>query len=211
MRVCIVDDHGVYRAGLAHVLLDLDRHVEIVEAGTAKEALAAFVDSAFDLALIDLDMPDLDETATSRLVKAANSTPVVGLSDEPGAAAMRRAFDAGIAGYLPKTAHPEVVIAALRIVLSGERYIPAGALNGAAPRIAQHVEMQWQDGTSLLTRRQRDIIRLLAQGRQNRDIATALGVAEGTVKVHVANIFKALKVNNRTAAAATAQKLGLLR
>jgi len=211
MRVCIVDDHGVFRAGLAHVLLDLDEHVEIVEAGTAKEALSALGASVFDIALIDLDMPDLDETAAVRLVKAAKSAPVVGLSDERGPAVMRRAFDAGFAGYLPKTAHPGVVIAALRIVLSGERYVPAGAFDGTDTPVRPDIAAQELTSVSPLTRRQRDIIRLLAQGKQNRDIAKALGVAEGTVKVHVANIFKTLKVNNRTAAAAAAQKLGLLR
>jgi len=93
--------------------------------------------------------------------------------------------------------------ASLRVVLSGQRYAPVAEFASQAS-IAARDQVNRQPRNSPLTRRQRDIIRLLAEGKQNRDIAKALGVAEGTVKVHVANIFRALKVNNRTAAAAAA-------
>jgi DNA-binding NarL/FixJ family response regulator len=184
--------------------------VNTTEVGTVTDALATLEAALFDLVLLDLDMPDIDDSALARLVRAAKLARMVGLSDDMTAVAMRRAFDRGCTGYLPKAAHPDVILAALHIVLSGERYAPVAEF---ASHTSGTGADQFHDQlrNSPLTRRQRDIIRLLAEGRQNRDIAKALGVAEGTVKVHVANIFRALKVNNRTAAAAAAQKLGLLR
>ena len=209
MRICICDDQPVFSAGLAQIVAALDSDVTTIEVGAVKDAIAALNGAAFDLALVDLDMPEIDDAALARLLRAAKHARLVGLSDEMDSAAVRRAFDAGCAGYLPKTARPDVIVAALRIVLSGERYAPVAEFASQAS-IAPRDQVNSQPRNSPLTRRQRDIIRLLAEGKQNRDIAKALGVAEGTVKVHVANIFRALKVNNRTAAAAAAQKLGLL-
>ena len=210
MRICICDDHPVFCAGLAQVVAGLGNGVVTTEVGTLVDALATLDAALFDLVLLDLDMPEIDDSALARLIGAAKLARLVGLSDDMSAAAMRRAFDRGCAGYLPKAARADVMVAALRIIMSGERYAPVAE---SASQISAPGADPLKDSlrNSPLTRRQRDIIRLLAEGKQNRDIAKALGVAEGTVKVHVANIFRALKVNNRTAAAAAAQKLGLLR
>jgi len=210
MRVCICDDHPVFSAGLAQVVTGLDTDVSTTEVGSVADALAILDGASFDLVLLDLDMPGIDDGGLAKLIQAAKQARLVGLSDDMSAPAMHRAFDRGCAGYLPKAARADVMLAALRIVLSGERYAPVGELASQAP-VAVQDSLHEHLRNSPLTRRQRDIMRLLAEGKQNRDIAKMLGVAEGTVKVHVANIFRALKVNNRTAAAAAAQKLGLLR
>jgi len=209
MRICICDDQPVFSVGLAQIVAGLDGDVTTVEVGTVKDLVAALDDTAFDLVLVDLDIPEIDDAVLARLLRAAKDARFVGLSDAIDPPTVRRAFDAGCAGYLPKMARGDVILAALRIVLSGERYAPVAEFASQAP-IAARDRVDNQTRGSPLTRRQRDIMRLLAEGKPNRDIAKALGVAEGTVKVHVANIFRALKVNNRTAAAAAAQKLGLL-
>lgn len=209
MRVLLADDHAVFRVGLRHLLTQLGQDINTTEAGTAAEVVNALGSGRFDLAVIDLDMPGLDGRAVGRVGGAA-SVRLVGISDDLSPVAVRHALDAGFAGYVPKNASPEVMLSALKIVLSGERYAPVASLGPTEPAAGAGGGDTARPGPVLLTRRQRDIMRLLAQGKQNRDIAHLLGVAEGTVKAHVANIFKTLKVNNRTAAAATAQKLGLL-
>lgn len=210
MRILIADDHAVFRVGLRQLLGELGRDLEIIEAGTAKEAMAALGRTRFDLALIDLDMPGMNSEEIAQLAAATAGLQLVGLSDNLDPISMRRALGSGFAGYLPKAARPEVIVSALQIILSGERYAPVATFDGAEAAAKPSGAAAARARHAPLTSRQRDIMQLLAQGRQNRDIAQFLGVAEGTVKAHVANIFKALKVNNRTAAAAAAQKLGLL-
>jgi DNA-binding NarL/FixJ family response regulator len=193
---------------MAQLVTGLDDDVSTIDVALVKDAMAALESAPFDVVLVDLDMPGIDDTALAGLIRAAKRARLVGLSNEMNPAAVRRAIDAGCAGYLPKSARADVILAALRIVLSGERYAPVAeaVYDATTPAGDQSNEQPRRR----LTRRQHDIIRLLAEGKQNRDIAAALGVAEGTVKVHLANIFRALKVTNRTAAAAAAHKLGLL-
>ena len=212
MQVLIAVQHAALRAGFSQFLGGLNRKLQVAEAATIDDAIAALSRTpAPELALIDLDMPGVDDAALARFAELAPAARLVALSNNVDPAVLRRAFDAGFAGCLPKSARAEIVASALNIVLSGERYAPViGFDRPAAPRRPARTVAEAQAGYSPLTRRQRDIMRLLAQGKSNRDIAKTLGIAEGTVKVHVANIFKALDVNNRTAAAAAARKLGVI-
>jgi len=125
---------------------------------------------------------------------------VISAEHEPGTANALLAL--GVAGFIPKSDHSEVIVSAVRLMLAGGVYVPPHLLNGrttaALPARGEIVN---------LTARQRDVLRLLAQGKSNKLIARELGVTEGTVKVHLLAVFRALDVRNRTAAVLAAQRL----
>jgi DNA-binding NarL/FixJ family response regulator len=153
---------------------------------------------------VDLQMPGMDGVAGVRRLRALFPTvPLVVVSAEQEPATVRAAFVAGAAAYLPKSEPPEVLQQALRLVLAGGTYTPALALadlrsDGAAPRPDLHA----------LTPRQRDVLRGLSRGLPNKLIARELGLSEGTVKIHIAAVLRALRARNRTEAVVLARQLG---
>jgi DNA-binding NarL/FixJ family response regulator len=125
-------------------------------------------------------------------------------------------MELGAAGFLPKSAPASVMLNALRLILAGETYFPAGLQKGAPPvsLAAARAMSNAQSETlrariDMLTHRQRDVLALVGEGRSNKDIADALGISEGTVKVHVGAILKALGTTNRTQAALIAIDFGI--
>ncbi|WP_413205181.1 LuxR C-terminal-related transcriptional regulator [Rhodospirillum sp. A1_3_36] len=235
MRILIADDHELFRDGLRMVLSDLSTDLEITEASTYDGALG-LVERAegddpsvapFDLILVDLVMPGLpwvDGLASLRV--AAPQTPVVVLSANEDRRLVLEAVRLGASGFIPKTASSKVMIRALDLVLSGGVYLPttlldessmpmASALSdlpASGPPASGHSGSGGQDGTAMispLTPRQRDVLSLLGQGKSNKEIARQLTLSEGTVKLHVTAILKALNVTNRTGAVIAAQRLGL--
>ncbi|MBB4267299.1 LuxR C-terminal-related transcriptional regulator [Roseospira visakhapatnamensis] len=223
MRILIADDHELFRDGLRLVLDDLDPNLEIVEASTFDEALArAGEPPPPDLVLMDLVMPGMAwNEGLSALKQAVGAAPVVVLTATEDRRLVLDAVRLGAAGFIPKTSSGKVMIGALRLVLSGGVYLPpalledreVAALQQALP--LQAMTMTPPEGIARpiasvpLTPRQREVLALLGQGQSNKEIARALGLSEGTVKLHVTAILKALKVNNRTGAVVAAARLGL--
>lgn len=206
MRILVCDDHALFREGLRHVLRELAPGVEIVPAAGAAEALRAVEDPALDLVLLDLRLPGEDGLAVLRKIRVlAPTLPVVMLSASESAADARASLEAGASGFVPKSSTAPVLLSALRLVLAGGVYLPALLLD-AAP--GEPVEAHRRRGEGL-TERQREVLVLLARGLTNREIAQTLAIAEGTVKAHVAAIFEALDVTNRTEAASAMHELGL--
>ena len=126
---------------------------------------------------------------------------------------VRQSIEAGAVGYIPKSSDPEILVNALKLVLSGGVYLPPNVLGSVDPAIgAAEVigdELQGEptdDQFARLTPRQREVLALMAQGKSNKEIAKELGLAAGTVKIHVSSIFKALKVSNRTRAVIAARE-----
>jgi DNA-binding NarL/FixJ family response regulator len=141
--------------------------------------------------------------ALERLRRDHPSVPVVVLSASESPAHVRSALERGASGFIPKSTRGSVLLSALRLVLSGGIYLPPLVMDGgAAPGPAA-------DPKSALTGRQLEVLRLLARGLTNREIAEVLKIAEGTVKTHVMHVYEALDVTNRTEAAMRMRELGL--
>ena len=202
MDILLIDDHPLFRAGIASVIDDLDAAVRIIEAGSCEQALGMLERGAeFSLILLDLALPGMDGmTGLAKLRDASPATPVVVLSATEDSRRIRQAIGAGAKGYIPKSASRQIILSALRLVLSGGVYLPQNVLESPAPVVT--------DGE--LTVRQRDVLRWLARGKSNKEIADALGMAENTVRVHVAAILKYLDVRNRAEAVFAAISRGLV-
>lgn len=212
MKFLIADDHVLVREGIASALMVLDGPVEVVQAADAAQTRAALEDEgAFDLVLLDLFMPGAEGfDLLSDCCRLASATPVAVLSASEDPVQMRGALDHGAAGFIPKSATREVLLSALDLILSGGCYIPAEALRQppAAAPLTQRSPVQ--PGGEGLTPRQREVLDRLLLGYSNKRIALDLGLAENTVKVHVANALHALGARNRTEAVSKALALGLV-
>ncbi len=210
LRVLLADDHALFREGMKYILLGLDSGVEVVDAASFDEAREAVRSNGpFDMALVDLGMPGLDDFAGLRkLCEEIGDVPVVVVSAMEGGNEIRKAMDCGASGYVPKTLESNVVLSALKLVFSGGVYLPTnllGASNGD-----HGSERRGSDGgKGPLTPRQCDVLDLMAKGYSNKEIARALNLAEGTVKLHVTALLKALDVSNRTQAVIKATAMGL--
>ena len=214
MKILIVDDHPLIREALRHVLTALDDKFDLLEAEDGATAFAA-VDAhpELDLVLLDLALPDVDGfDALAQLREAHPGVPIVVLSASDHADTVMRAIDAGAMGFIPKTSSNQLLLNALKRVLSGHVYLPADILHRHQGMPGQNLP---RSGETLaprdigLTARQAEVLALLVQGQPNKLICRALDLAEGTVKIHVTAILKALHVSNRTQAVIAVGKLGL--
>jgi DNA-binding NarL/FixJ family response regulator len=203
MKFLIIDDHPMLRQGVAAVLRDLEAGVTVLEADDGAAGLALAVQHA-DLAcaLVDLRLIGLSGLDTvAGLHRAHPALPLIMLSASEDPADVRAALAAGARGYCPKSAGHATMLAAVRLVLSGEIYVPP-LMASATPALAE--------APASLTGRQLEVLRLVCEGRPNKDIARQLGMQEKTVKTHVTAIFRALGVVNRAQAVIAARKAGLL-
>jgi len=211
LKLLLVDDHPLVLEALRHTLAPLDQTVELHDARSAIEArkLVAEHHDA-DMMLLDLNLPEIDGfSLLTEFREQYPSIPVVVLSGSDRREDVMRALDLGAMGYIPKTSSSQVMLSALRLVLSGGVYLPQIALATEAPnRPGAHAR-----GTTArdlgLTDRQCQVLALLLQGKPNKLICRELDLAEGTVKIHVAAILRALNVNTRTQAVVEASRLGL--
>lgn len=202
LRVLVVDDHALLRAGIVSVL-SRQPQVEVVgEAENGLEAIAAFETLRPDVTLIDLQMPVLDGVSAIARIKMID--PKANLlvlttfdTDEDIESALR----AGARGYLLKDATPAELAGALFDVRAGKTRVAPAVAAKLAERVTQVA----------LTVRELTVLRLLADGRSNREIASKLAISEGTVKVHVTHLLEKLDVSTRTEAIAAAAKRGLVR
>lgn len=211
MKILIADDHELFRDGLRHVLDQLEGPLSIVEASDFSQALALIQgEGDIDIVLLDLGMPGMawNEALARMKDMVSRDVPIIVLSASDDRRHVLQAVNLGAAGFIPKTSSSRVMLSALKLVLSGGVYLPPALLeqgnsgdgNGA---------MVSESAVAFLTPRQREVLALLGQGKSNKEIARVLQLAEGTVKLHVTAILKALNVNNRTRAVVAASQLGL--
>jgi two-component system nitrate/nitrite response regulator NarL len=200
VKLLIVDDHPLFRDGLAALLRQAAPDTVILQAANTAEALALAETQALDAVFMDLMMPGMSgEAAIREFNRKHPALPVVVLSSSENASDVRRVLNAGASGYIPKSATAHTVVSALKLVLSGNTYVP--------PLLVQALSREGADATNgartlaQLTERQVDVLRYLKDGLSNKEISAQLGIAEKTVKVHIAAIFKTLNVVNRTQAA----------
>ena len=213
MYILIADDHELFRDGLRHVLTQLDASVSVFEASDYPSAIAlADAEPRINIVLLDLSMPGLpwNEGLQTLRQKLPSEVPIIVLSASDDRRHVLQAVNLGAAGFIPKTSSSRVMLSALKLVLSGGVYLPPALLDQSSEHGYGDGGVAGQDGAaSFLTPRQREVLVLLGQGKSNKEIARVLQLAEGTVKLHVTAILKALNVNNRTRAVVAASQMGL--
>ncbi len=208
MNVLIVDDHALFRHGLSLTLSELFDKPLITEAGSADEAIELVSGKKrFDLVLFDLVMPGMNGFEGIRFLREhLGNVPIVVVSSSEDVVDMKFAFDCGARGYVPKSSAAQLLKHALPLVLAGEMYVPAMALGrddivAAQPVPDQKPEFPVSPTAKAMTPRQIEVLKLLAKGQSNKEIARNLGMLDSTVKVHVKAILQKLGVKNRTQAA----------
>ncbi|RSN29247.1 DNA-binding response regulator [Amycolatopsis sp. WAC 04169] len=210
LRVLVVDDHPAFRTAIC-AMLDGTHGIDVV--GQAADGLTAVAEAGRlepDVILMDLNLPDLDGVeATRRIVKASPHTGVLMLTMFENEAAVFAAMRAGARGYLLKGARNEQVVRAVRVIGDGEAIF--------SPAIATQVlallgtETPRNESFPELTAREREIMRLIAQGMGNASIADRLVLSPKTVRNHVSHIFRKLQVTDRAQAIAKIRKAGVAR
>ena len=197
MKVLLVDDHAVVREGVAAVLRQAALNSVILQAADTTAAIAvAHEHSDIDIVLLDLMMPGVSGMAALDGFAAAHpAIPVIVLSSSEVPGDVRAVLARGALGYVPKSANPATLLAAVQLVLSGEMYVPPFLANLTTDDVPP------ADRLAGLTDRQMAVLKLVGEGAVNKEIAYRLGISEKTVKAHLTAIFRAIKVTNRAAAA----------
>ncbi|WP_449433497.1 LuxR C-terminal-related transcriptional regulator [Pseudomonas putida] len=218
MKILIADDHALVVSAVQAKLVQLDAEIEFCCASCIDELFKVASDD-LDLALVDLVMPGARGYAhIAQLRRQFPALPLIVLSGSDDVQVMRAVLDLGVLGFIPKAYSADVLLSAVRLVLVGGIYIPPmllGAPGTYSSSIAMPANSQshtqptpsLENLSELLTERQVDVLRLLSQGKPNKLIARELGISEGTVKIHLAAVFRALNVRNRTEAVVTASSL----
>ncbi len=211
MKLLIVDDHPVLREGLATLLRQAGPQTCVVQGRNADEAFALLDQHPdLDVVVLDLVMPGMGGLAAlAEFGRRRPELPVVVLSSSEDPRDAREALAQGALGYVPKSASPSTLLSAISMVMNGDLYVPPLILNAFAPEVRPRGEPP-DTGSSILTGRQVEVLRLLSDGSSNKMIANRLALSEKTVKVHISAIFKALRVLNRTQAASAGRSAGLI-
>ena len=207
LKILVADDREIFLEGLKHVLSQLDGEISVDTAADGDELLQKAAKNApYDLILTDWTVAGtawLD--VLQKLKENAPDTPIAVLSPVFDREIALRAVDGGAAGFILKTSPNKTILSALYLILSGGLYLPAELTEpGETAQNAAQIK-------GLLTARQADVLRLMGQGKSNKVIARELDLSEGTVKLHVTSILKALNVTNRTGAVVTGRNLGLIK
>lgn len=210
MKILLADDHPLFREGVKHVLTQLDDEVDIVDAHDYPSLFAeAAAHADLDLVLADLYMPGMGgHEGIAEFRNQFPDTPLVIMTASESRADAKRAMASGALGYVLKSSPSLVMLNALKRVLAGNIYTPP-ILEGDTQPEESASPMPLSSQGIHLTHRQLEVLKQILQGKPNKIIARELDLSEGTVKIHVAAIFKALGVTNRTEAAVAAQRLGL--
>jgi DNA-binding NarL/FixJ family response regulator len=214
-RVCLIaDDDEFFRMALGSILQTKLGFAQVIETGSLDEAIERLSDpGGADLALFDLAMPGMESAASLRAVRECfPDLRIAVVSASSRRSDILQALEAGVHGYVPKSLGANDLAYALEAISSGRIYVPASLADVAgerAPEGPQIVQREEAPSSPLegLTPRQRDVLGLIVQGYSNKEIARALNLGEGTVKVHVAALFRGLRVTSRSAAAAAGARM----
>jgi len=201
IRVLTVDDHPLLREGIA---IMINRQPDMVLAGVAangSEGIQKFRELAPDVTLMDLRLPDHNGVDVMIAIRTEFADArIIVLTTFEGDVEIQRALEAGACGYLLKSMPPQQMLETIRHVHAGKKHVPAAV----ATELAEHLS----DET--LSEREVNVLRLVAEGNRNRDIAERLSISEETVKVHLKHIMGKLGANHRTQAVAIAVRRGII-
>jgi two-component system, NarL family, response regulator len=203
IRVLIADDHGVVREGLVSMIQRNKADMTLVaEASNGREAVELWKEHRPDVTLLDLRMPELDGVDAIKAIRATDEKArIIVLTTFDGDEDIYRAIQAGAKGYLLKDVPREALMESLRRVYAGETSLPMHLVAKLAERLSGDT----------LSKREVEVLRLMAKGRSNKEIASTLFISEGTVKSHGKAIFAKMNVVNRTEAVTEATRRGLIR
>jgi DNA-binding NarL/FixJ family response regulator len=200
IRLLLVEDHILMRMGLVSATRIEPDMVVVAEAEDARQALELFRKHRPDVVILDLRLPGMDGIELIKALRQESaSARILVLTSYGGGDDVSRAIQSGASGYVIKSMPLERVLEAVRVVHSGGQYIPAEI----ASRMSQRIHSE-------LSSRELEVLRFISQGRSNKEIASALGIVEGTVKAHVTNIFNKLGAVDRTQAITIAMKRQIL-
>ncbi|MDO4773091.1 MAG: response regulator transcription factor [Bacillota bacterium] len=212
ISIVIADDHAIVREGIKN-LIELSPEFEVIGmADNGKDALAICKKERPDVLLLDISMPSMSGIETmKRLMKYKLKTRVIALTIHDEKAYLVETLSLGVKGYVLKDADSDILLEAIREVHKGREYIYPSMRKYLDKKTKKMIVSGKTDVFGLLTSRELEIIKFLAQGMSNKDISDALYISEKTVKNHVSNIFSKLGINDRTSAAMYAVKKGLIK
>ena len=201
IRILIVDDHPIMRVGIA-ALISSSKEMECVgQAGSGEEAIEQHARLNPDITLMDLRLPGIGGVETIRRIRSqAPKARFIILTTYEGDEDIHQAMEAGASGYLVKGLPQEMLVNAVRRVHAGARFLPPPMSRALADRTPD----------SNLSAREREVLLLVAKGQSNKEIASALGITEATVKCHVSVILARLNASDRTQAVVNAIRRGML-
>ena len=205
--ILIIDDHALFRDGLSYVLDGLNMNVSLLQASSYESAieLVSYGEN-IDLVLLDLDLPGISNLdALKGVAEHLPSAKIVILSGNEKGQILRDAFNYGAKGYIPKSTHADVMVNALKLVLSGGVYIPEQLL--ANDDFQSSPE---KNAITIFSPRRQQVLELMATGKSNKEIARDMSLTDSTVRVHVTYILNALGASNRTHAVQIAVQQGLV-
>jgi DNA-binding NarL/FixJ family response regulator len=209
MKVLITDEQSLFRDGLSLRLQQINKDISILQSSDLIEMqriLSKEMD--IDILILDIDLAELNSAEVIGKIKATSpNTKIVVISSSEDTRTIKKILSYGVKGYIPKKSDSNILGGALKLILDGGTYIPPIMLDN-------HIDYSIHNSNGApkknLTNRQSQVLDLIAQGKSNKQIAYDMGVSEATVKLHINALLRSLKVNNRTQAVITAQKMGLI-
>jgi len=201
IRILVVDDHFMVRMGLSSSL-NAEEDMEVVaEAGSGEDAVGLYREHRPNLVLMDLRLPKMSGAeAVAAITRDFPEACILMLSTHSGEEEIHRSLQAGARGYILKSAMREELLRAIRQVRDGKRYLDPVV----APLLAEHLTHR------PLTSRELEVLKMVAKGMGNKEIAAGLNIAEVTVKLHVSHVLEKLNARDRTEAATAALKRGII-
>ena len=209
IRVILVDDHPLVLNGLFHLLREHPEFTILDRCTSGSEALASVERELPDILVLDLSMPGMDGLAVARELHAQGRLPsTVLLTAQLHEDQLIEALHLGVRGFVLKEMATKLLVECLRRVHAGGQWLEKDSANRAMAKLVKR-EARTREIATLLTPREIEVVRMVAKGRANKEIATELFIAEGTVKIHLHNIYEKLKINRRADLVRIADEYGL--